>query len=545
MKHSNEHGWFRGMWCAFGRQAAVCVIFLVAACSSGGDSESEPNTPLSTPMALVVNQDDTTLTTLRLDGKNSPVISTLSLGPAQSDAIGGVAFSLGEWIFVAHTAENRVATIDPIGGLTPILEDFLDASGTPRVGERPQRIYRDPTDKEVLWVVNGGDPVDGTDSGICGPTAGISSYTVLHNSHLSVGGEKPRVVQTLCRPGTGEGVVTFSRPTVSNPAIPKLAFMTSKARGKIAVIGNDPADTAKLYRTSPTSFVDLCDTTKETPCIRSSPNASIPTEMEWSGATGKVYVHLSGYRSIVEIDPAYIFPTSPPIVFPNPTGRTVDLSVPPFDNVSNVTMSITPDGRFLFLVGEDILADLIPSPPSGNVCQADPKVYGRFAIVDLTASMLSVQPLSVPQLDNIRPAQFRFTPDGRRLYLTQSNKINDLPCATQANNLKTDKLLVFDSSTLSAVPPAAPAFIAEVDLPPVGSDGLHGMDVWATGPHGAGSAKGVVVSNAMPGVNGSVSLINAASNTITATIAVGKNPKQVTVYYVGLAASDNQATPIW
>ena len=205
------------------------------------------------------------------------------------------------------------------------------------------------------------------------------------------------------------------------------------------------------------------------------------------------------------------------------------------------SVDITPDGRFLFLVGEDILADLITAAPSGNVCQANPKVYGRFAIVDLTAPTLSVQPFSIPGLDNIRPGHFQFAPDGRRLYLTQSNKVTDLPCATQANNLKKDKLLVFDPSTF----PAAPTFLAEIDLPAVGPDGFHGMDVWVTGPRGAGSAKGVVVTNAQPGVNGSVSLINAASNTISATIPVGRNPKQVTVYYYGLAASDNQATPIW
>jgi YVTN family beta-propeller protein len=74
---------------------------------------------------------------------------------------------------------------------------------------------------------------------------------------------------------------------------------------------------------------------------------------------------------------------------------------------------------------------------------------------------------------------------------------------------------------------------------------LHSLDVWITGPQGAGSAKGVVVTNATPGVNGTVSLIDAASNTITTTIPVGRNPKQVTVYYYGLASSDNEATPTW
>ncbi len=85
------------------RHALWSALMILAACGGGDDSGPPPNTPTTTPMALVTNQDDTTLTTLRLDGKGSPVISTLSLGPVQADAIGGVTFSLGEWIFVTNT----------------------------------------------------------------------------------------------------------------------------------------------------------------------------------------------------------------------------------------------------------------------------------------------------------------------------------------------------------------------------------------------------------------------------------------------------------
>ena len=162
----------------------------------------------------------------------------------------------------------------------------------------------------------------------------------------------------------------------------------------------------------------------------------------------------------------------------------------------------------------------------------------NFGVVDLTATLLSVTPLPIPELDNLRPAFFQFTPDGKRLYLSQSNKISDLAFGAQVHSMKLDRLLVFDSSTL----PATPAFVAEVSLP---AAEMHGMDLWITGPQGAGSAKGIVVTNASHGINGTVSLIDAATNAITATIPVGRNPKQVTVYYVGLAASDNQATPAW
>jgi YVTN family beta-propeller protein len=249
--------------------------------------------------------------------------------------------------------------------------------------------------------------------------------------------------------------------------------------------------------------------------------------MFWSEATGKIYSYLSGYRTVVEIDPVSFGIT-----------RTVDIALPAPSTVVFQSMGLTPDGRFLFLVGEDVISDMIANP-------TNPKVLGSFGVVRLDTPLptdpLTVSVFSIPQLDNIRPARFQFAPDGRRLYVTQSNKVSDLASGAQAHNLRLDKLLVFDPSTF----PAAPSFVAEIDLLPVGSNGIHGMDLWITGPHGAGSAKAVVVTNATPGVNGKVSLIDAASNTITATIPVGKNPKEVTVYYVGLAASDNQATPIW
>jgi YVTN family beta-propeller protein len=477
-------------------------------------------------MALVVNQDDTTLTTLRLDGKRSPVISTLSLGPAQPDAIGGISFSLGEWIFVTHTAGNRVAAIDPISATTPILEDFLTtnpANQAVRIGQRPTRIYRDPVDKEVLWTTNDGDPATGIDTLAGCPNGG--SVSVLHNSHLGVGGgEKPHVTSRVCLSGTGDHFIAFSRPPLQQNA-----FVSSKTMGVISILVSVPLAGGGVAWSEFPAVIDLC--TQQFTVSAPQNCGAAPAGLFWSQTTQKLYSYLSGLDLVVEISPTGASPIT----------RSVALTPAAPSTTVYHSVDITPDGRFLFLVGEDILADLISSAPSGNVCQANPKTYGRFAVVDLTAPTLSVQPLSVPQLDNIRPAQFRFTPDGRRLYLTQSNKVNDLPCATQANNLKKDKLLVFDPSTF----PADPTFVTEIDLPPVGSDGLHGLDVWVAGPRAAGSAKGVVVTNAIPGVNGSVSLINAASNAITATIPVGRNPKQVTVYYYGLAASDNQATPIW
>lgn len=229
--------------------------------------------------------------------------------------------------------------------------------------------------------------------------------------------------------------------------------------------------------------------------------------MFWSQATGKVYSHLAGYRSVVEIDP-----TSFTII------RRID--VPQFQQVA-----LTPDGRLLFLVGEDSTSD-----PA--------KVIGRFGFVDLTQPTLTL--VGPHALDHVRPAQFRFTADGTRLYMTQTNATIGLT-SQQSGVMVIDKLLVFDAATWPTTFP----LLTTVDLPSVGPLGVHALDLWVTGPKRAGSAKGIVVTNASHGGNGSVSLVNASTHAVTATIPVGRNPKQVMVYYAGLAANDNQATPTW
>lgn len=487
-------GWVhtRGLWW---RHAMLPAVLLLAACG-GGDSDQIPNTPLSIPMALVVNQEDTTMTTLRLDGKGTPVISTLSLGPAQADAIGGVGFSLGEWIFVTHTAGNRVAYIDPIGGPVPILENYLVTTTDPRVGLQPKRIYRDPVDKEVLWTMNEGeDPT--CQSGILN----ASTVSVLHNSHIAVGGDQPHIKKTSCLFGKGEQFAAFSRFTTAKPGLRQTAFVSSKDTGSVTTITADPADGANRWSTL--APVLLCDSNKESPCNPFA-NQSKPAGMFWSQATGMIYAYLSGYQQVVEIDPGRSMLA---------VARRVDLPV------SSHAVGITPNGQSLLIVIED---------------RSDQNhVVTRFASIDLTQNLLTVTPILFPILQDIRPGPFQFTPSGRQLYLLASNDTSGLS-QTQVATLRKDLVFLFDPSTISLV--------SEI---PLLQAQTHAMDLWTIGPAGQGSAKGVVVTNATAGVNGTVSLIDATVRAITATFPVGRNPKQVTVYYPGLAASDNQATPTW
>lgn len=197
--------------------------------------------------------------------------------------------------------------------------------------------------------------------------------------------------------------------------------------------------------------------------------------------------------------------------------RFVQLGLSDSQSISHVGM--VPDGRELLVIIEDR-------------SDAD-HVVTRFASIDVTVSGALTLTQFSPTLSDVRIAQFQFAPDGQQLYLLASNDNSSLSPAQEANQRK-DMLFVFNRAPLQVV--------REIALPAATS---HAMDLWITGPAGAGSAKGVVVTNATPGINGTVSLIDPNNGTTTATFSVGRNPKMVTVYYTGLARSDNQATPRW
>jgi len=111
-------------------------------------------------LAFVNNRDSKTLSVVGIDGQGSlRMISTM--GTANEFAgyvLGDMQVSSGEWVFMNLTAGNKVATIDPLSGATPIHEANLP------VGTRPVHMYRDPTDGEIIWSMNDGDATNGDDS---------------------------------------------------------------------------------------------------------------------------------------------------------------------------------------------------------------------------------------------------------------------------------------------------------------------------------------------------------------------------------------------
>lgn len=336
--------------------------------------------------------------------------------------------------------------------------------------------------------------------------------TILHNSHLGPGGEPPKVEKTLCVLAAGHKVAAFSRPAASNSAIPKRVFVSSATAGEIAVIDNEPASAnyQKLV-----GRIDLCQTGKEasrpTPAVcndesatpltaRFTPNGSNPHGIRFSATTGKVYSIQENYKEIAEIDPQSLAVT-----------RTLDLTGTPY-----TSYGITPNGRFLFLRGIDVTTD------AGHV-------LGKLAVVDLSAGALSLTPVAT--LQDVSPSSFSFTPNGTRQYMIVSNTATGAS-AGQLAALKKDRLLVFDPSVF----PGAVTPLAEVTLPAATG---HSFGVVVKG---AGAASDVVVSSGTASVDGSVSIISAATNQVTTTIPVGKNPGAVLVFVHDGVAAGNVAT---
>ncbi|MGE3976429.1 MAG: hypothetical protein AB7F94_02475 [Nitrospira sp.] len=493
------------------------ALISLAACNS---SESTPaaGTPapggsagLSGPMAFVNNTGDKTLTAVAVKGDSgNAVVSTIEAAKFENVALGDMQFSEGEWVFLNLGAANKVATIDPLTGATPIHEANLVT------GTRPVHIYRDATDGEVIWSMNDGDNAGGTatsgdDLINCnnatrpgGPITG-GSVTILHNSHLGPGGHPPTVEKTVCILADGHKVTAFS----SGAGVPKQAFVSSEGGGEIAVIDNEPGSPTKWTMTH---RIDLCKSSKEatqsapatcnpenpTGATAFTPNNAGPHGIRWSKLTQKVYSISEGYGEIVEIDPTTLAIT-----------RTFDLAGTPYTGYG-----ITPDGRFLLLRGET----------------SAPAQATKLGVLDLSVNPAVRTDFTIAELDGTSPGSFKFSPDGNRLYFLAGNAVT---------STKKDRLFAFDASTLSATSPAL-TLIKEIILNPggdrAGFDGGHGIDVLV---QGAGEAKYIAVSNR---IGNSLSIINATDNLIKETVPVGAAPGAVLVYYPDAASTGNQAT---
>lgn len=522
----------------------------LAGCTAG---ESSPGTvttggsaALQGPLVFVHNSTDRTTSVVALRGDSgNAVIHTLGnnipetghpLGAYNGNAPGDMQFSEGEWVFVNVGAGNGVTLIDPLSGAKPLFEDHL------QIGKRPVHIYRDPTNGEVIWSMIDGDATTGLDdvtatikdSGVvvdCSTTGG-GSVTILHNSHIGPGGNVPKIIGKVCLYAKGHKVTAFSQSSATAPAVPKYAFVSSTTAGEIAVIDN--VETLAGGAANPNYLklvarIDLCDTAKEasrpvpadcttpdesvTPLTAAfTPNNSNPHGIRFSKQTGKVYSIQENYRTIVEIDPVLVVPG----VGTNAAAITRTLNLGP---TSYTAFGITPNGRFLFLRGVDTLSD-----PA--------HLIGKIGIVDLTANPLAVIDFNLPEMTDVVPSTFRFTPDGTRMYMLASNTATGTggQPGAQLKNL----MFAYDISAF----PAAPTRLKTMSL--ASTTGNHSFDIYADGLAGAGSARYVVVSNGTPAH--SVSIFNATDNLLKQEVPVGIGAGAVMVYYPDAALTGNQAT---
>ena len=501
--------------------AVGLALISLAACNSGETTTATPapggSAGNANALVFVNNTGDKTLSSVALKGDSgNAVVGTIDAAEFENAALGDMQFSSGNWVFVNLGVPNKVATIDPYTGATPVHEVNL------LTGTRPVHIYRDPTDTEVIWSMNDGDNTTGSttpgdDLINCNNPARVGgaveggSVTVLHNSHLGSNATPPEVRRTICVLADGHKVAAFS----SGTGVLKRAFVSSEVGGEIAVIDNEPGNTQWTM----THRIDLCKTSKEatveapkTPATCNpenatgttpfTPNNSGPHGIRWSKHTQKIYSIQEGYHEIAEINPATL-----------EISKTFDLTGTPY-----TTYHISPDGRFLLLRGET-------TTPTQGI---------KLGVIDLNAVAPSIVNLAIPQLDGasngtfaIGSASVKFSPDGNRFYLVVGNSTSP--------TVKKDRLFVFDSSTLKATTPAL-TFLSEIELL---QTGRHSFDVLA---QGAGEAKYIIVSNG--GTPGSISIINATTNTRTQDVTdkVGSVPGAVLVYAAGTAEAGNQAS---
>ncbi len=283
----------------------------------------------------------------------------------------------------------------------------------------------------------------------------------------------------------------------------KRVFVSSEDAGEISVIDGD--ETSGTYR-QVIRRIDLCNPAKEGgPCNDESttaanaaftPNSSAPHGIRWSKLTKKIYSIQEGYGEIAEIDPV-TFAVTP----------ILDLTGLPY-----TAYGISPDGRFLLLRGQT-------TAPQAT----------KLGVLDLGVTPVVRKDFDITELNGTAPGSFKFSPDGNRFYILAAN-------SALATVTKKDRLFAFNSSTLTATP-AALTLLSEIQLAP---SGAHSFDVLA---QGAGAATFIVVSN---GTHNSLSVINAADNTIKQTVpdigATGSTLGGVMVYAAGTAAAGNQAT---
>lgn len=341
--------------------------------------------------------------------------------------------------------------------LEPVSRKIQQASSLP-LDIRPDYAYVDAAGG-TYWLVSDGDEDTGADPVTCGNTG--SPVTVLES--CTTHGAMLR--KTLCV-GRGHHVTVFTAPTDKFPKVPRHAFSSNLNDGTISVIGNDPADKASYLTILAT--INLWDGKKEDGKENAVPNNAYPHGMAYSPLTGKVYNMNNGYGTVVVIDPVT-----------NRIETTVGMKTS-----SNLLLS--PCGRFLIGKGADRKSD-------------PDHVIGRLSVMDGVKNILE----KVIDLKDVYPSVYRFSPDGKKLYVTTAATGK----GTQKDNLKMKSLLVFDATALPELPliKEVPIGLADCGRRPLAflaQDDMH----WLFVPNPT---------------DGTLTIIDAKTDTVLETVKIG------------------------
>jgi len=321
--------------------------------------------------------------------------------------------------------------------------------------------YVDPA-TATYWMVNDGDKDNGVDLLNCGSSG--SPVIVIKGLGNSQAAE---VIKVICL-GRGHHVTVFVAPSELAPQVPQRVFASNLLDGTISVIGNDPEDSATFLKLITT--INLSDPRHEDGKREAVPNNAFPHGMVFSPLTGKVYNMNNGYGTVAVIDP-----------LSNSVETSVAMKVS-----SNLLLS--PDGRFLIGKGADRKSDA-------------EHVIGRLSIMDALSNKVT----GTLELPDIYPSVYRFSSDGRKLYVTTAATSK----GKQKDNLKLDTLLVFDTSALPAI-----KLIKEVRVGRADS-GRRPIAFIDRGRNGVR----VFVPNSS---DGTLSILDGADDSVLETVTLGK-----------------------
>ncbi len=298
-------------------------------------------------------------------------------------------------VFVGVTETVQALLMDPASKvITP-------SEGVPR-DAFPAYAYVDQA-SDTYCMVFDGDKETGADPVQCDN----NSAPVIFLGADAARGAK--VDKMLCL-GRGHHVVAYSAPSNAVPNTPRRAYVTNLLDGTLMVIGNDPADSASYLQVLDT--LNLCEPEKEKQPDTDVPNNAFPHGMVYSPITGKLYNLNNGYGSVVIVDPL--------------TNTIEGRHAMPMS--SNLLLS--PDGRYLIGKGVDR--------------KSDPEhLIGRLTVMDAASG----ETVALVDLPDVYPSVYRFSPDGRKLYLTTAATGK----GAQRDHANLNTLLVFDTTNLPAI----------------------------------------------------------------------------------------------